>query len=169
MKYVPSFGLKAQVFMLCVGPVFVFIVTPKDRVIEMIPFFGLMAVIFAVIAWYTLKVITHRIDVVDDHLVAYTAFRSRVIPVEDIVSIGPSAEWNMFVIRIREQRPIRAFWRNGYGAFAEDLTTKHPSIASLFSWRKPKTDQYMSSCYSELTDEELAETRRLISDAALAA
>lgn len=169
MKYVPSFGLKAQVFMLCAAPVFAFIVTPKDRGIEMIPFFGGMAVILAVIAWYTLKVITHRIDLVDGHLVAYTAFRSRVIPVEDIISIGPSAEWNMFLIRVRGQRPIRAFWRNGYGAFAEDLTTKHPSITFSYSWRKPKTDQYMSSCYSELTDDELEATRRLLSDAALAA
>lgn len=162
MKYVPAFGLKAQVFMLCVAPLFIFLVIPKDKLVSAVPVLVGMGVILALNTGMTLVWMTHRIIVLDGHLVAYTAFRSRVVSFDDVRSIGPSAVAQMFRIAVRDQPSIRGYRRNGYGAFAEDLTTRRSSIELLYSLRKPKTDQFMESGYSELTEHERREAEALV-------
>lgn len=162
MKYVPAFGLKAQVFMLCVAPLFLFLVTPKDKLVSAAPVLVVAFVVLAALVWNTLVVTAHRIVVLDEHLVAYTAFRSRVVRIDDVTSIGPSWTAQTFRIALRDGPSIRGYRRNGYAAFAEDLTTGHPSIEFRYSMLKPKTDQFMESGYSELTEDERREAEALV-------
>jgi hypothetical protein len=162
VKYVPAVGLKAQVLMLCAAPLFLFLVTPKDNLVSATPVLLGIGVILAGLTWMTLVWMTHRFVVLDEHLVAYTAFRSRVVSLDDILSIGPSVAAGRFRIAVRDQPSIRGYRRNGYGAFAEDLTTRRSSIEFLYSLRKPKTDQFVESGYSELTEEERLEAEALV-------
>ncbi|SKC37129.1 hypothetical protein [Plantibacter cousiniae (nom. nud.)] len=162
MKYVPAFGLKAQVFMLCVAPLFLFLVTPKDKLASAGPVLAVAFVVLAAAAWTTLVVTAHRIVVLDEHLVVYTAFRSRVVRIDDVSSIGPNWRPQSFRIALRDGPSIRGHCRNGYAAFAEDLTTRHPSIEFRWPTLKPKTDQFMESGYSELTEDERREAEALV-------
>ncbi|WP_314138348.1 hypothetical protein [uncultured Plantibacter sp.] len=162
MKYVPAFGLKAQVFMLCVAPLFLVLVIPKDKLVSAVPVLVVAFVVLAAVAWNTLVVTAHRIVVLDEHMVAYTAFRSRVVRIDDVTSIGPSWTAQSFRIAVRDRPSIRGYRRNGYAAFAEDLTTGHPSIEFRYSMLKPKTDQFMESGYSELTEDERREAEALV-------
>lgn len=162
MKYVPAFGLKAQVFMLCMAPLFLVLVTPKDKLASAVPVLVVLIAILAAAAWNTLVVTAHRVVVLDEHLVAYTAFRSRVVRIDDVTSIGPSWTAQSFRITLRAGPSIRGYRRNGYAAFAEDLTTRDPSIEFRYSTLKPKTDQFMESGYSELTEDERREAEALV-------
>ncbi|MGK9148337.1 hypothetical protein KXS11_11980 [Plantibacter flavus] len=168
MKYVPTFGLMAQVFGLIAAPVFAFLVIPSERLAANVAFLISFGFIYLAVVWVVLFWTTYRILVVDEHLIAFTAFTHRVVRFDEVLSVGPALmEWGMFRIRIRGQRGIHGRSSNGFGDLVAHLLAERPSIRSGYARGKPRTDQYVSSKFTEMTDDELVSARRLIAASAV--
>ncbi|MGK9148336.1 hypothetical protein KXS11_11975 [Plantibacter flavus] len=126
------------------------------------------------IAWLELFRAAHRIDVVDTSIIEHRAFRKRVIPIAEIVSVS-EPKWSAgpmlgqpgaprtVAIRLATGRSVWVKQRDGFNEFLSDLRRVNQSIADERT-HPPRNDH--ASRYWPLTTAEATASRRLVETAA---